>query len=112
MLIAALMLNVTVLMPILVLLARGSAAMGAVYGPDTPARRILICVYGAITMGSAALVVVLTLEVPGAHDWTRALLAGQILYKGMTVPALGLGHPVVRVNLGIAMVHAMILGQA
>lgn len=109
MLIAALILNLTVLVPLLTLLSRDAASMSVVYGPDTAARRILACLYGVIALASAGLVGLVIQDFPGAVVWTQGLLAIQILYKLATLPVVGPRNAVVRANLGIAAFHSMAL---
>ncbi len=98
--------NLLVLVPVLWGLLSGSAGMEQAFGADTPARRVLIAVYLAIALGSAALLVApaawRTSLVPG-------LLAVQVAYKVLTVPLLGIGHPVVAANLLVVAVHSVTL---
>lgn len=81
-----------------------------VYGRDTPARRILSCVYGAI--GIVSLYALLQLAF-GNADTARAigqtLFPLQIVYKLMTAVALWVLHPVVMANLGISALLALTL---
>lgn len=99
MLIALLALNIFVLGPVISLLVAGSTGMEAAFGPDTTARRILICVYGSIALTSVGLIL---MHVAG-HAWavpmTLALFAVQITYKLGTVFLVGIINPVVVTNL-------------
>jgi hypothetical protein len=93
--------NVVVLVPVLVLMWRGGPAADAAFGPDTPARRILACVYAAIAIASAT-----ALGWPDkAVDVAHTLLPLQIAYKLMTAPAVGAKSPVAMANLAIAALH-------
>jgi len=85
--------------------------MDAVYGPDTPARRILACLYGTI-----AAVSLLALGIGSISGFSgnivpmiAALLAFQTLYKVATAFAVGIGHPVVQANLMISALHIVTL---
>jgi hypothetical protein len=104
MIVVSLVLNILVLVPVCaVLLARGPVAE-ATWGVDTPARRILLAMYGAIGVGS---VMLLVWPEVGA---VRALLALQVGYKVAMPFTVGRwGHPVVVSNLGIAVVHGVTL---
>ena len=101
---ASLGLNIAVLVPVcLGLLAKAEWTLAA-YGPDTPARGILLSVYLAILLGSCAL---LFKPIPAA---VAALLLVQIVYK-VTTPFTGgtFDHPVVISNLAIAAFHCLTL---
>ncbi|WP_299722586.1 hypothetical protein [uncultured Tateyamaria sp.] len=97
--ITALMLNVAVLVPVLWSLGRDSAGLQAALGLDSPARRILACIYASIAPVSLALI---GLHVDG-HPWaipmTLALFAVQITYKLGTVWVVGIANPVVITNV-------------
>jgi hypothetical protein len=80
--------------------------MDAAYGPASPARSILICVYLAILVMSALCLALITLtDMPTAIAWALPLLLVQILYKAMTGPMVGFDHPVVQANLAITALH-------
>lgn len=104
----SLMVNIAVLVPVVGFLIANDLPAQRAYGPDTPARRILICVYGAILLASVALL---------AASWAgqdilahaQTLLAVQVIYKLATLPAVGARNPVVIANLGIAALHAATL---
>lgn len=93
------------------LLLSNAESMTAVYGPDTPARRILACVYAAIGLASlvglcsdfvgqgAALVV----------NMVWVLFPLQIAYKLATLPLLGMGNPVAVSNLLVVILHSAAL---
>lgn len=104
----SLMVNIAVLIPVIWVLLANDVPAQRVYGPDSPARRILTCLYGAILVTSALL---LTGSWAGRDvlAWAQALLAVQVIYKLATLPAIGLRHPVVIANLGIAALHAATL---
>ncbi len=106
---AALVLNALVLFPVLALILRDEPGMRTAFGPDSAARRILACVYAAILLASLALLWLLFTDHPEARGWAQPLLAVQVGYKLMTLPALGARHPVVLSNLGIAAFHGAAL---
>ena len=101
--------NVAILGVILTLFALDSGALSGPYGPDTPARRILICVYGTIALASVVLIALHLRATPSARPWTQMLLVLQITYKLGTVALIGLGNPVVVSNLIIALAYAAAL---
>ncbi|MEL6451715.1 MAG: hypothetical protein AAFQ19_10680 [Pseudomonadota bacterium] len=107
MLVAVLSLNLLILGPVIAGLLSGGAGMAVIFGPDTPARMILLCVYAAIALVSAALI---GLHAVG-HGWavpmTFALFAVQITYKLATVVAVGVGNPVVVTNLVVVAVQVI-----
>ena len=94
--------NVAVTGTLVALLARRVPRMEVVYGGDTPARRILGCLYGAIGLVSLT---GLGLMAAGQAEAAALLAVGlfpvQIAYKLATVPSVGLRHPVVLANLAI-----------
>lgn len=102
--VASLALNIAVLVPVCFgLLAKAGWTLAA-YGPDTPARGILLSIYLAILMGSAGL---LLKPVPAM---VAALLMVQIGYKLTTPFTVGsVGNPVVLSNLAIAGFHSLTL---
>lgn len=79
---------------------RNHPGMGEVYGADTPARRILACVYLSIGLVS---LYALMMALAGQGDIARAvgltLFPLQIIYKLMTAVAVRITHPVVIANL-------------
>ncbi len=109
MLTLSLLVNIAVLVPVLIWIARASQSVATAYGPDSPARRILSAVYGAILLASAVLLWLNLAGHPEAASWTSALLAIQVIYKLMTVPLVGLGNPVVASNAAIALIHSAAL---
>lgn len=85
----------------------GQTAIETVYVGDSPASRILACVYLAIAICSLMLIgygltgrSMRTFVVASA-----TLLAVQIIYKTATAAAVGFDHVVVRWNLAIATLH-------
>jgi hypothetical protein len=101
---ASLGLNIAVLVPVcLGLLSKADWTLSA-YGPDAPARGILLAVYLAILACSAGLLVK---PVPAM---VAALLLVQIVYKVATPFTVGTtANPVVASNLGIAAFHCITL---
>ena len=104
----ALALNVIILVPVITALVRGGAA-AAVFGDATPARAILTSIYAAIALVSLGLIALHVAAAPWAVPMTVALFAVQIVYKALTVPAVGLRNPVVVVNLVVVLVQAGVL---
>ena len=81
---------------------RNHGGMTEAYGPDTPARRILACVYFTIGLVSLYGLVQLGLGNSGiATNVALTLFPLQITYKLMTAAALWVLHPVVIANLGV-----------
>lgn len=109
MLLAALVLNLIILLPLLWVLRADSPAMIACYGPDTAARRILSCVYGAIAVASAGLIALHVVGHPWALPMTLSLFSVQILYKTATAYIVPLRNPVVQTNLAVVGVQGVAL---
>lgn len=100
----SLLLNIAVLVPVTYSLLTGAGWVEAAYGPASPARGILLSIYLAILLGSAAL---LFKPVPAM---VAALLAVQVIYKLTTPFTVGtVANPVVASNLAIAAVHTLTL---
>lgn len=94
-------LNVLVLVPVCLSLVGKAAWCDIAYGPDSPARGILLSIYLAILVASIGL---LFRPLPAA---ILALLAVQVIYKVTTPFTVGtVFNPVVASNLAIALVHA------
>ncbi len=110
MLILSFAVNLLVLVPLLSAFAANPAGLDPVFGPDTDARRILVCLYATLALASVTGLVLWGL---GAQDAARTLglvlFSVQIAYKLMTVPAVGLASPVVLTNLAVVGVHAVTL---
>jgi hypothetical protein len=106
------LINLVVVTIIPILIFRNAPAMTTVYGPDSPARRILACLYGTIALASgAALVTQFALGRPEFSVQIALILFPlQIAYKFATIPAVGLRNPVVISNLFIAIFQATSLG--
>lgn len=96
------------------LIAHDAPAMAVVYGPDTPARRILACLYATIALASgyALADLAITGDPARALRIASVLFPLQIIYKIATAPAVGLRNPVVVSNLAIAALHATSLAVA
>ncbi|MEP5760116.1 MAG: hypothetical protein ABJ327_12565 [Litoreibacter sp.] len=105
--VVSLMVNIVVagLLPI-ALLGRGALMQGA-FGPDTPSRRILACMYGTIALVSlGALVSVPTLGSTEIMIHTAlVLLPFQIIFTFMTVALIGQRNAVATGNIIIAALH-------
>lgn len=106
----SLALNVAVLVPVTVVISIDLSLAERAWGPRTDGRDILLSIYFAILVGSAAL-----LALPCPSDDLRAmkrgavlgLLSVQIVYKLLTtviVPS-SVRNPVVASNLGITILH-------
>jgi hypothetical protein len=101
---ASLGLNIFVLVPVCLGLLNKAEWTLSAYGPDTAARGILLSVYLAILVTSAAL---LFKPIPAM---VAALLLVQIIYKFSTPFTVGtVSNPVVTANLGIAAFHCITL---
>lgn len=100
----SLLLNILVLVPVCLVMLIGGERAARVYGSATPARGILLALYLTILVASVTL---LWLDRP---DALAALLAMQVLYKGITPFTVGTWRqPVVISNLLIAAFHAVTL---
>ncbi len=104
MMLASLILNVTVLIPVCCGILLNATWARDAYGPDSSARQILLAVYMAIGIMSTVLIV---------HPDPRmvtALLLMQIIYKLATPLTVGtMKNPVVLSNLAICIVHVITL---
>lgn len=99
-LVVSLVVNVAVLIPITLGLARDARWATEAYGARTPARQILLAIYLAILALSVGLLLWRNAEV------ALGLLLAQIAYKVVTPVSVGtLRHPVVLSNLAIAALH-------
>ncbi len=104
MIFASLGLNIFVLVPVCLGLLNKANWTVAAYGPDAPARGILLSVYLAILICSLGL---LAKPVPAM---VTALLLVQIIYKFTTPFTVGsFTHPVVMSNIAIAAFHCLTL---
>jgi len=100
----SLLLNVAVLVPVTYGIVTGSDWAAEAYGPESPARGILLAVYVAILAGSIGF---LFRPVP---DLVAVLLALQIVYKLISPLSVGtIQNPVVVSNLAIAAFHSVTL---
>ena len=106
----ALAFNIVVLAPVLLALAFGRGAMDGAFGPDSPARRILACIYLGIALASGVLI---AFRLQGS-EWTTiatlTLFAVQIAYKSATVFAVGPRNPVVATNILVIVVQLAAAG--
>lgn len=108
----ALIINIALLMPVLSGLLGRAGHMDAAFGPKTPARGILTSVYLAIAILSVIGLGALIWMGASALPYIIGLLAMQVLYKLITVWAVGLGNPVVVANLAIAAFHIVAISVA
>ena len=110
MLTISLITNVLVTFAVTFVIWRNAPRTEIVFGPDTPARRILACVYLTIGIVSLyALAQIGSSNTSAAHAIALTLLPLQIIYKLMTAIAGGLRHPVVLANLAIVVLHGATL---
>lgn len=112
MLVAALVLNLVILVPVLWGLITEAVGMDAAFGPDGVARRILTCIYGAIALASAALIALHGAAHPWAVPMTLALFGVQMIYKLGTAWVVGLRNPVVITNVVVIVVQIAAIGLA
>ena len=102
--IASLALNVVVLVPVCAGLILDTEWATWTYGPESPARAILLAIYVAILIASAILLI------RPEPSRITALLGLQIVYKLLTPLTVGtLLNPAVASNLAIAAIHAVTL---
>ena len=96
----SLLLNVVVLVPVCIGLLTHAEWTDESYGDNTPARRILLSIYLAFLIVSAALLVF------NDPKFVMALLTVQVMYKLITPVVVGsLDNPVVVSNLAISCLH-------
>jgi hypothetical protein len=105
MILASLLTNVSVLIPVCFGMLLDASWVVDAYGPVSPARGILLSVYGAI------LVVSIGLLFKREPMLVAPLLLVQVLYKLTTPLTVGsFVNPVVISNIAIAALHLMTLG--
>jgi hypothetical protein len=105
-------LNIVVLIAVAGSLLTDASWIRSAYGDRTPARDILVAIYLAILLSSAAfLVAVLVAPAPWLVGAVAALLGVQVIYKVLTAVTVrsAFRNPVVLSNLGIAAVHVVTL---
>jgi len=106
---AAPILNILVLIPVTTGLWRNTDGMVQAFGPETPARSILLSVYLAIVVLSALELAGLAAGVPAAPNAALTLLVFQIVYKTLTIILVGLTNLVVKTNAAIAAFHSLVV---
>jgi hypothetical protein len=100
--------NVLILIAVCAALFRGDAGMDGAFGPDTPARRILACVYFAILVTSLYALIRAGFGAPHiAVQIAMVLFPLQIAYKLLTAIAVGLDNSVVVANLAVVALHTV-----
>jgi len=98
--------NILILGPLLISIAQRPERMDPFLGPATDGRRILVCLYMSLAIASVfGLIQLASGYSEAALSLGVSLFSLQILYKLMTVPAVGLQNPVVRTNLVVAIIH-------
>jgi hypothetical protein len=98
--------NLIVLVPLLAGFALAPARMDGVFGAQTDARLILVCLYATIALASlAGLGLLAAGQTAVAIQLGATLFALQVAYKLMTVPMVGLHSPVVITHLLVVAVH-------
>jgi hypothetical protein len=96
--------NIAVLIPIVVLMIIKSPLVDHAWGAFTPARGILLSMYGTILLLSCTLIL---MPIPA---FVAALLLVQVIYKITTPLTVGsITNPIVISNLLIAVVHCATL---
>lgn len=108
----SLILNLVVLGPVTVGLLRQTPGLEPAFGPDSPARRILLAVYLSIAGLSVVLLALLALAPAMAGQMALSLLALLIIYKALTVPLVGLRNPVVKTNVAVMIFHSATIALA
>ena len=110
--IATHILNIVVLVLVIGQIAGSSAGMEAAYGPDSPARRILTSMYGAILLSSVSALAVMAFWGRGQRwlVFSASLFSVQLIYKLATIFTVGLGNPVVVANALICVPLALSIG--
>lgn len=102
--------NIGITFSVARLIWRDAPQTAAVFGPDTPARRILACVYVSIGVLSLLGLILIAAGHPArAVQIAVPLFTLQITYKLGTAVAVGLRHPVVQANLAISALLAFTL---
>jgi hypothetical protein len=103
-LVASLLTNIAVLVPVTGGILLEAAWVKRAFGPREPARQILLAIYLAILVLSGSLLVW------GDVRMATGLLLVQVLYKVLSPVTVGtLRNPVVISNLAIAGLHAVTL---
>lgn len=103
-LLASLVVNVAVLVPVVAVLLFDTRAARDTWGPRSPGRQILLAIYLSILALSVALLVW------GDARVSAGLLLAQVVYKVLSPVTVGtLKHPVVLSNLAIAALHTVTL---
>ena len=100
----SLLANIVVLVPVCSSLVLGGERVAEVFGEPTPARGILLSIYGSILVSSGLLLI------KKCPKMVAALLLVQVLYKITTPATVGsFQHPVVISNLVVAALHTLTL---
>lgn len=100
--------NVLILIAVCSTLWRGDVGLDANFGPDTPARRILACVYFAILLASLYALLRAGLGAPHiAFQIALVLFPLQIIYKVATAFVVGIDNAVVQANLAVVALHCV-----
>ncbi len=102
--------NVLILIAVCTALLRGGIGIDDAFGPDSPARRILACVYFAILLTSLYALIRAGFGAPQiAVQIALVLFPLQITYKLATAIAVGIDNPIVISNLAVAALHSATL---
>ncbi len=105
MILASLILNILVLIPVTGGIIRNTEWVKQAYGEDSPGRRILLAVYMVILIASVGF---LFFQDEQYEQYILALFVFQIFYKLITpITTRTLRNPVVVSNLGIALFHSV-----
>jgi hypothetical protein len=93
-------------------LLRDTPQMEAAFGPATPARAILTCVYLAILLASLFALICAAAGAPHVTlTIALVLFPLQIIYKTATAVIVGIDNPVVITNLMVAALHSTTLAM-
>lgn len=102
--------NLLILIAVCAALLRGDTGMNDAFGPDSPARRILACIYFTILLTSLYALIRAGFGAPQvAVQIALVLFPLQITYKLATAFAVGIDNPVVITNLAVVALHSVTL---
>lgn len=102
--------NCLIVFPVSAAMLRGARSMTDAFGADTVVRRTLASVYlgiGTVSLAALGLMALGRAEV--VNSVALGLLPMQIIYKLITVIAVGWASSVVRVNLGVVILRSITL---
>ncbi len=98
--------NVLILLPVCLLLLKGNHRFTQIYGADTTARQILVCMY--LTILTLSAYCLLTRDLRPLIAWV--LLGFQIIYKSFSLIIIkDKKVPVYWFNFGVTILHSVTL---